>query len=245
MKGLSGEQELIAEFATEQVVCELIHSLDWSGFNSVTLERDSKNWMDVSGNLSGDGLAIVFEENGVQYVSESAPASVEEMGEALKLFLKNDEGFKRLGFVSANEPVAPLSETGYDLWKVRFEALEKQEARRRWFNVLVAVLLVGGFGFIFYLGSIGELKFLGRKTDHTSATVTSVSARYLKGGYVNVVNYEFDFGGKVYQGSFWETTSTGSFKKGDVIQVKFVVDDPSRSKMTGKFVDMGSSKSED
>ena len=240
MKGPTGSQELVSEIASEQEVSQLINSLDWSGFNSVTLEKDSKNWIDVSGNLSSDGLAIVFEENGVQYVSNNAPATIEGLEKVLKLFLKNDLEFKQDGFISSQKPEVSASETDYELWKVKFEAKEKLEKRSQWFKVFVAILIVGGFGSVLYLWFTDELKFLGRKTEYATAAVTEVNSRNLKSGFVNVVAYEFAFGDSIYTGHFWETAATGSYQKGDVIKIKFAIDDPSRSKRMARLVSKSS-----
>lgn len=244
-KGWTASQELVSEIASEEDISGLLNSLDWLDFNSVTLEKDSKNWMGVSGNLVRDGLAIVFEENGVQHVSDNAPKTIEELEKALKLFLKNDPEFKRYGFVSSQKAEVSTSETGHELWKVRFEALEKSEKRRHWFNVVVAILIVTGLGSILPLWFIDELKFLGRKTDHATAVVTEVTSRYLKGGFVNVVGYEFDFSDSVYVGHFWETATTGSYQKGDVIRIKFAVNNPSRSKRLGRLGSKSSLRTED
>ena len=244
-KGWTGSKVLVSKIASEEDISGLFKSLDWLDFNSVMLEKDSKNWIEVSGNLAPDGLAIVFEENGVSHVSDNAPQTIEELEKVLGLFLKSDSSFNKYGFTFSRELNPSLGKKDRELWKVRAEANQIRERRRRWFNVFVAIIIVGGFGSVFYLWVTDELKFLGRKTDYSTATVTSVSPRNLKGGFVNVIAYEFNFKNNVYTGHFWQTSTTGSFQKGNIVKVKFVVDDPSRSKIIARIVDENSLKKED
>lgn len=72
IKGWTGEEKVISTNTSEHEISDFLTSLDWKEFNSVKLELDLRNWIDVSGNLSGDGLAIVYEENGNQFVSNDA-----------------------------------------------------------------------------------------------------------------------------------------------------------------------------
>jgi len=244
-KGWTGNQELASEFASEEAISSFVNSLDWSEFNSITLEQDSSNWISVSGNLTPDGLAIVFEENGVSHISDNAPQTIEELEDVLVLFLQSDPSFKKFGFKSPQESNASLAQKDHAFWKVRFKANEMRERRKRWFNFFVAIIIVGGFGSVFYLSFTDELKFLGRKTEYSTATVTAVSPRNLKGGSINVIAYGFDFEEIGYTGYFWQTSTTGSFQKGDLIKIKFAVDDPSRSKLIARIVNEGLLKKKD
>ena len=232
-KGWTGEQELISDNPTEREVSELLNSLDWQDFNSVQLRQDSKNFLDVSGNLNPDGLSILFEENGTQYVSEEAPNSIAQLEEALTLYLKGDKQFKNFGFSSDDitSQTTPNQETAYDLWKVQFEAKRKIDKRNQQIGFFAAIIITVLIGSILYLWFTDELKFVGHETDHIIATVTEVKLKFgFKGQQYQQVKYEFDYQGEHYQGYFRGTSITGYHRTNDRVKIKFVTDDPTVSK---------------
>lgn len=232
-KGWTGEQELISDNPTEKDVSELLNSLDWQDFNSVQLQLDSKNFLDVSGNLNPDGLSILFEEHGTQYISDEAPESIAQLEETLRLYLKGDKRFKNFGFSSEDSTTRTTSkkETGYDLWKVQFEAKQKIDKRNHRIGLIAAVIITGLIGSILYLWFTDELKFVGHDTDHIVATVTEVKLKFgFKGQRYQQVKYEFDYQGEHYKGYFRGTRLTGIHRTNDRVKIKFATDDPSISK---------------
>ena len=235
-KGWKGKKEIISGNPTEEVISELLNSLDWQEFNSVSLEQDSKNWIDVSGNLNQDGLAIVFEEHGTLFLSDEAPESIAQLEETLKLYLKYDKRFKNFGFSSEEQITKPTPKTkaDYDLWKVKYEAKKKFEKINTGIAILFTVLIVGFVGSFFYLWYNEELQFIGQETDQIIAPVTEINHKYHYNGTLHqLVKYEFDYQGDHYVGYFKGTRTTGKHKIGDLIKVKFSRDEPSRSKRLG------------
>ncbi|MEQ9305461.1 MAG: hypothetical protein RJQ14_16240 [Marinoscillum sp.] len=232
-KGWTGEQELISDNPTEQEISKLLNSLDWQDFNSVQLQQDSKNFLDVSGNLNPDGLSILFEEHGTQYVSDEAPESIAQLEKTLTLYLKGDKRFKNFGFSSEDTSAKPPpnKETAYDLWKIQFEAKQKIDKRNRRIGFVAAILITGLIGSILYLWFTDELKFVRHDTDHIIATVTEVKLKFgFKGQQYQQVKYEFDYQGEHYQGFFRGNSITGYHRKNDRVKIKFATDDPKISK---------------
>lgn len=82
--------------------------MDWEDFNSVQLQQDKENFLNVSGNLSPDGLSIFFEEHGTQHVSDEAPESIAQLAKTLTLYLRGDKRFKNFGFSSEDITSKPL-----------------------------------------------------------------------------------------------------------------------------------------
>jgi hypothetical protein len=72
--------EIIAEEATPALVRQTMRSLDWHGFHQVILTKADGDWLEVGGSLApGDGLSVMYEERGEQFVIEDPPETVEEM----------------------------------------------------------------------------------------------------------------------------------------------------------------------
>jgi len=234
-KGWTGEQELISEEPTEQDISYLLSSLDWQDFNSVQLHHDSNNFLDVSGNINPDGLSILFEEHGTQYVSDEAPESISQLEETLKLYFRGDMRFKNFGF-SSEETIpkpTPNKKSGYDLWKVQWEAKRKTEKQNHRIAIVATLLIVGLFGTIIYLWSNDELKFIGHETELVVATVTEIQLKPgFKGQLYQQVKYEFEFRGEQFNGYFRGTQLTGRHRVGDLVRIKIATDDPDISKRT-------------
>lgn len=236
IKGWKGKEEIISENPTEEGISELLNSLDWQEFNSVSLVQDSKNWIGVSGNLNQDGLAIVFEEHGTLFLSDEAPESVSQLEKILKLYLNSDKRFKNFGLSSEQQILEPTSQTktDYSLWKVKYEAKKKIDNINNGIAVLLTVLIVGLAVSFFYLWFNEELQFIGQETDQIIATVTEIKLKHQYNGTLyQLVKYEFDYQGNHYIGYFKGIRTTGKHKIGDLIKVKFSMDEPSRSKRLG------------
>ena len=232
-KGWTGEQELISEEPTEQDISKLLNSLDWQDFNSVQLQQDKKNFLNVSGNISPDGLSIFFEEHGTQYVSKDAPETISQLEKTLKLYFRGDMRFKNFGFSSEDATPKPTlnKKSGYDLWKVQYEAKQKIRRQNHRIAIVATLLIVGLFGTIFYLWFNDELKFIGHDTELVVATVTEIQLKPgFKGNLYQQVKYEFEFRGEQFNGYFKGTQVTGRHRVGDLVKIKVASDEPSISK---------------
>lgn len=233
VRGWQGREELISGNPTEEIISELMGSLDWQTFHSVWLEKDKHNWTNVSGNLDEEGLAIVYEENGRSFLSDSALDTIEQLTETLCSYLRGDQKFKEFGFSSFDTSETLKKKSGdYELWKVRYEAKRKTEKINSIMAVFVALALTIFACSIGYLMYNDELKFIGHHTDHTIARVVEIKLRPVSGGYYQQVTYEFDYQGKTFKGYYKGTKFTGRQEIGDRVKVKFATGDPSVSKRT-------------
>ena len=91
-----GETErVVTDQATAEAVESTMSSLDWQGFHQVVLERPNGDWMEVGGSLDpSDGLSVMYEENGRQFVIKVPPTTVGEMTAMLTGYLSNTEEWK-------------------------------------------------------------------------------------------------------------------------------------------------------
>jgi hypothetical protein len=91
-----GEVErYISEQATVQDIVEQMGSLDWSGFHQVILQRENGDLLEVGGSLDPeDGLSIIYNEGGEEFVTTTPPQTVDEMTRTLQLYLANDPTWK-------------------------------------------------------------------------------------------------------------------------------------------------------
>ena len=91
------KEELISKEADTQMVAKTMGSLDWYKFHQVLLEKENKDYIEVGGSLDpGDGLSVLYQENGNQHVIRIPPATVAEMTEILKSYLLGDGKWKTL-----------------------------------------------------------------------------------------------------------------------------------------------------
>lgn len=237
VKGWTGQEEVISIHPSEGQVSDFFDSLDWQEFNSVRLELDSRNWLDVSGNLSGDGLAMVYEENGIQFISNEAPESIQQLEATLILYLKKDKRFKNIGFssLSIDSTASTDRKTDYSSWKIRHEVKEKIKNQNHRMGILLVFLIIGFSGSILYLWFTDELRFVGRHSDFVTANVYDISWKPEKSGYTQRVSYEFEIEGIRYVGYFGGDNFTGEHKVGDKLKVKYVTDKPSISKRIATY----------
>lgn len=230
IKGWDGSPELISDKPTEPLIAELVNSLDWQQFNSVTLSVDHENWINVSGNLSEDGLAVVYEENGDSTVSEVSPTTIEELIKALQSYLKGDRQFKQAVSGSTTESKLKQKLKDIELRKIQSQAKRKNEKRNYIFTLVASALIVALVSTILYLHYIDELKFVGHQTDFTTASVIETKWKSPGGGGTQIIIYEFELQGTKYRGYFNGTDSSLKHNVGDLIRVKISTDDPSISK---------------
>jgi hypothetical protein len=88
----TGSQKLVSS-PVQADISVAMRELDWNcgAIVGITLEDDGQNWADGSGSLvEGVGLSLMLEEDGVQYVSERAPSSLDEVREFLEVYLRGD-----------------------------------------------------------------------------------------------------------------------------------------------------------
>ena len=88
------EKKVVSDSATVDQVIETMNSLNWNKFLQVTLEKINGDWIEVSGNLKEDGLSVMYEENGKQYIIDEPPISVDQMTKILLSYLAGDGMFK-------------------------------------------------------------------------------------------------------------------------------------------------------
>lgn len=234
-QGWTGKEKLISSSATEQEIRELLNSLDWQEFHWVQLEKDPDNWLAVSGNLAPDGLAIIYEEDATEFISNEAPETISQLEETLILYFKGDQRFKDFGFSSgpASLQSIPDKKPGYDQWKIEYEAkrkIQKRKHRKAFAGTIVFMALSIS---ILHLWSIDELKFIGRETSRTTAVVSKTKSVVIKGGSIHRVFYEFEHDGNVYWGYFNGSGVSSSPNVGDSVIVKFASSKPSISKLIG------------
>ena len=234
-KGWEGEEELISKRPTNQLIVELISSLDWSQFNSVSLKVNKDNWINVSGNISEDGLAIVYVENGEIEVSDIAPDSTNILIESLKSYLNQDEGFKNRYIISIKQQDLKQKLKENELRRIQFEAQSKSEKRYHLISLVGAVLFFSLIAIILYLWYKDELKFIGHETDYTTANVIETSPRAVRGGYIQIVIFRYEIDGKAYEGYFNGSKITGKHEVGDLIKIKYATDEPDISRRVATF----------
>lgn len=231
IKGWKGEEELITSNPNEYKVKKLMLSLNWEEFNSVSLENDDENWVNVSGNTSSDGLALVYQENGEIYISKKTPKSIDELTEVLVSYLIGNQHFNKEEFVSTiQKPTIQKDSQEYLTWKKRFDEQRKSYKKKK-IKVYFASLLILMFSSTFiYLLITDELKFLGHKTEITEAIVTEIQLEPFRYGFIQNVTYEFEYNGIKYLGKFKGTRITGKYITDDIVLVKFSTRKPNVSK---------------
>lgn len=88
-------EEIVSENATIEIIDKVMEQIDWDNFNNVILSIDDNNWIMVGGSLGEDGLAIVYSENGNEFISDFPPETVTQMIKVLHSYLKGDGLFKK------------------------------------------------------------------------------------------------------------------------------------------------------
>lgn len=219
IRGWHGNAELISETISESEISPLVRSLNWEDFASIRLEVDPNNWLEVSGNIADDGLAVVYAEAGIHYISNDAPAGISVLEETLKYYLNGDKRFTNLGFTSEFEehPIVivtdRVSKKDYEDWKVRYEALQWEEKRIR--GLKKVFLLFAAFAIIVTIPMIiayayhYEYQFSGHDTALVMGDVMDVEEIYYKENLIQRITYYFDANGKRYKGYFLDGAFQG------------------------------------
>ncbi|MGM0579664.1 MAG: hypothetical protein ACQETL_03230 [Bacteroidota bacterium] len=234
-QGWSGTERFIKEKPEESEISKLLKSLNWKDFNSVRLQQDSENWIDVSGNLGNDGLSIVLEENGISYVSYKAPRSINQLDEALKLYINNNSALKDKWFKDDQPNTESPNRYNYDSWKEQFMEKQKAEKKRLKFSIIIAVILVGFVSTFLYLFFNDELKFIGHDTTELTAIVTKIEVIPAYRGFRQSVKYKFTYNGKSFVGYFIAGRSETRYSEYDKVIIKIASDDPTISKKIARL----------
>ena len=88
-------EKIISNEPTEKMIIELIDSLDWNNFYQVIIEKENKDYMEVSGSLDpADGLSALYQEKNKQYVIVNPPKTIEELKKIAISYFKNDKYWK-------------------------------------------------------------------------------------------------------------------------------------------------------
>lgn len=226
-----GTNKIVHEDLSSASIMSFVRSLDWSVFTFLTLKADSQNWIEISGNLGDDGLAIVIEQNGLQKVSERSPESVTDVENVLIDYFNGRFDLINSYFV----PQAGL-DYQYSHWKAAQPTHRIRRISIKLISVAIAVTIMGTVFYGLYLWTSHEFKFLGHETAHTSATVVETKYRPYFKSMVQIVKYEFQIDQKLYYGYFRaSTTKVRKHYIGDRVKVKFAVDDPSISKRLATY----------
>lgn len=229
-KGWDGVNEFITDKPTEQLIAELVSSLDWQEFHAITLKIDDQNWVSVSGNQADDGLALDYEESGESTVADFEPETTADLIEILQLYLKGDQRFKKL-----RPRIFPDSRTKQQVshdeqWRANYETKSKISKAYKITSLIIAVLIIGAIGSVLYLWSEDELRFVGHETDYTTATVTATRWSSFRGKSTQTLTYEFEYEGEQYKGYFIDRRHQLRHKVKDLLHIKFSKDDPNISK---------------
>ena len=224
VKGWEGEEQLITDQPTEAFISEFVNSLDWNDFNAVHLAKNDQNWINVSGNISPDGLSIVYEEGGEQHVAGRAPSSIQELIDVILSYYSGDEQFKNFDFDSYSEAEISMDDQRW------LDEYERKYRRRRKLNkrakvVIISIALV--FFAYLYLTYTGEIKFIGKASEQTIATVTEIKWRPRR---PQLVIYQFDYQGQTYTGHFKGRLKNRAHRPQDKVRIKFLINDPTVSK---------------
>jgi hypothetical protein len=235
IRSLIGEEELITDSPSENQISHLINSIDWGKFKTIRLRKDDNNWIEVSGSLVEDGLAIIYEEDGISFVTKDAPETLTQLEQALLSYFRGDGKYKDQEFVNLGYTEPTPSPPEFQSWKIDFDLKRKADNRERISRFLVALFVIAITGILFFLWYNDELRFLGRETDYTIATVVETKKIAVKGGYILLVKYEFEYDKLKHSGSFKAGKPIGKYYVGDRLKVKFVTKSPNVSKRVARL----------
>jgi hypothetical protein len=89
---------------------------------------------------------------------------------------------------------------------------------------------------VLYSWTTGELKFVGQKTEFTTARVINTQMHHIgRGFYLQRVTYEFVYNERKYTDTFEAGQSIGEREVDDKIKIKFSTRNPNRSLMIGVY----------
>jgi len=89
------DRPVVDREVTHELIEKIMRGLDWHRFHQVVLEQQNGDWLEVGGSLDpADGLSVMYEESGSQYVIADPPASIEELIEIQKDYLDHRATWK-------------------------------------------------------------------------------------------------------------------------------------------------------
>ncbi|MFH0867308.1 MAG: hypothetical protein V1904_14025 [Bacteroidota bacterium] len=92
--GYGSEVKEISQYATVREITDTMNSINWKDFHQVVLTKDKNNWIEVGGNITDDGLSVVYAEDKTQYIIVDPPTTVEQMTAILLSYHAGDGRFK-------------------------------------------------------------------------------------------------------------------------------------------------------
>ena len=235
-----GAKEKIISNNTSAIEIEnTMASVNWNLFHQVVLSKSEKDWIEVGGNLNEDGLSCMYEENDEVFVINNPPTSVLEMTEILISYFKDDNKFKKDYRFTGDKKESKnkkLSKEKFEAWKKNFEIQSKKDKVNDRIKIFIAFLLLLSFSGIGYYWYVGELKFLGQKTEIKKAEIIKTQMHHIgRGYYMQTVTYEFEYNNNKYKGTFEAGKRFGIQKVGGFISVKFSISNPKRSLVIGFY----------
>ena len=88
-------EKTITESPTIEIIKNTMNTLDWKKFHQVILEKENKDFIEVSGSLDpADGFSSLFQEGGKQYVIKIPPHSTLQMENILISYFYQDNKWK-------------------------------------------------------------------------------------------------------------------------------------------------------
>lgn len=88
------EEKIISLNASSDLVNLTMNSIDWKKFHQVVLTKSNGDYMEVGGNITDDGLSVMYEESGNQFIIIQPPTSVDQMTNILESYFLEDGKFK-------------------------------------------------------------------------------------------------------------------------------------------------------
>jgi hypothetical protein len=88
LSNYGADRSVIDREVTHELIEEVVRELDWQQFHQVILEKEDGDRLEVGGSLDpSDGLSVLYEESGKQFVIADAPGSIEELIAFLRGYL--------------------------------------------------------------------------------------------------------------------------------------------------------------
>ena len=155
----------------------------------------------------------------------------------LKHFVtENDSFITAKSFRDHKDEQVRIEKEKYNNWKVKYD---KQRKNRRFYYLkplAIAILITLTIVVVAYYSLTGEYKFIGQNTEFVRAEIVKIEiVRFGGRYYYQRIFYNYKFNSMNYQDSAIIDKRIGKRKIGDIIQIKFSVSYPERSKVLGHY----------
>lgn len=231
IRGWNSQEETISNDPDEYLIKKIMLSLNWENFNSVSLENNEMNLINVSGNIASEGLALIYQKEGELYVSKNSPQSINELSNVLISYLKGNKTLNENDFYSTKPKTSIQKDSPeYNAWNQRFEKQKVADKKKKLKVFIASSLVIFLLSSFSYLLITDELKFLFYNTKITEATITEIHWQRERWGALQHCIYEFQYNEIKYTGSFKGSRLIGKFLLDDIILVKFATSKPNISK---------------